>query len=70
MIIICPHCGPREISEYTYVGDATLVGPIIMMLTLKNGLIMFQIPVEVILNTGSILQDAGHFSESAEYGHS
>ena len=27
MIIICPQCGPREVSEYTYVGDATLARP-------------------------------------------
>lgn len=27
MIIKCPHCGPREASEYTYVGDATVIRP-------------------------------------------
>ena len=27
MIINCPHCGPREASEYTYVGDATTIRP-------------------------------------------
>jgi methylglutamate dehydrogenase subunit B len=27
MIIKCPHCGPREASEYTYVGDATIIRP-------------------------------------------
>lgn len=27
MIIKCPHCGPREASEYTYVGDATIKRP-------------------------------------------
>jgi len=27
MIIKCPHCGPREVSEFTYVGDATVKRP-------------------------------------------
>lgn len=27
MIIKCPNCGPREASEYTYVGDATVKRP-------------------------------------------
>ncbi|MBT5185905.1 MAG: sarcosine oxidase subunit delta [Kordiimonadaceae bacterium] len=27
MIIKCPHCGPREASEYTYIGDATTKRP-------------------------------------------
>ena len=27
MIIKCPHCGPREASEYTYIGDATTQRP-------------------------------------------
>ena len=27
MIIKCPNCGPREISEYTYVGDASVTRP-------------------------------------------
>lgn len=27
MIIKCPHCGPREASEYTYVGDAKVIRP-------------------------------------------
>jgi heterotetrameric sarcosine oxidase delta subunit len=27
MIIKCPNCGPREINEYTYIGDATVKRP-------------------------------------------
>ncbi len=27
MIIKCPLCGPREASEYSYIGDATLKRP-------------------------------------------
>lgn len=27
MLIPCPHCGPREMSEFTYAGDATLTRP-------------------------------------------
>lgn len=27
MIIKCPICGPREASEFTYVGDATVERP-------------------------------------------
>lgn len=27
MIIKCPHCGPREIGEYSYIGDATVKRP-------------------------------------------
>ncbi|MCF3932213.1 sarcosine oxidase subunit delta [Acuticoccus sp. M5D2P5] len=27
MLIPCPHCGPREVSEFTYIGDATKVRP-------------------------------------------
>ena len=27
MIIKCPNCGPREIKEYTYIGDATVTRP-------------------------------------------
>jgi sarcosine oxidase subunit delta len=23
VLIPCPHCGPREVSEFTYAGDAT-----------------------------------------------
>ncbi|WP_425417765.1 sarcosine oxidase subunit delta [Oricola indica] len=27
MIITCPHCGPRDLAEFTYHGDATLSRP-------------------------------------------
>lgn len=27
MLIPCPHCGPREVSEFTYGGDATRSRP-------------------------------------------
>ena len=27
MIIKCPNCGPREINEYTYIGDAAVTRP-------------------------------------------
>lgn len=27
MQIPCPHCGPREVSEFTYGGDATKIRP-------------------------------------------
>lgn len=27
MIIKCPICGPREASEFTYIGDATITRP-------------------------------------------
>ena len=27
MIINCPHCGPREASEYSYIGDAATIRP-------------------------------------------
>lgn len=27
MIIKCPHCGPRDLAEFSYQGDATRVRP-------------------------------------------
>jgi sarcosine oxidase subunit delta len=27
MIINCPHCGPRDLAEFSYAGDATLKRP-------------------------------------------
>ena len=27
MIITCPHCGPRDLAEFSYSGDATLKRP-------------------------------------------
>lgn len=27
MLIPCPHCGPRDISEFSYQGDATRTRP-------------------------------------------
>ena len=27
MLIPCPHCGPRDLSEFTYQGDATRKRP-------------------------------------------
>ena len=27
MLIPCPHCGERELEEFTYLGDATKVRP-------------------------------------------
>lgn len=27
MLIPCPHCGPRDASEFTYFGDATVARP-------------------------------------------
>ncbi|HVW56682.1 MAG TPA: sarcosine oxidase subunit delta [Rhizobiaceae bacterium] len=27
MLITCPYCGPRDLSEYTYQGDANRVRP-------------------------------------------
>jgi len=27
MLIACPYCGPRDLSEYTYQGDATRTRP-------------------------------------------
>ena len=27
MIIPCPYCGPRDASEFTYSGDATVIRP-------------------------------------------
>lgn len=27
MLIPCPHCGDRDLSEYTYLGDATVKRP-------------------------------------------
>jgi methylglutamate dehydrogenase subunit B len=27
MIITCPYCGPRDVVEYTYQGDATVTRP-------------------------------------------
>ncbi|TCD15068.1 sarcosine oxidase subunit delta [Oricola cellulosilytica] len=27
MIIKCPHCGPRDLAEFSYHGDATLTRP-------------------------------------------
>jgi methylglutamate dehydrogenase subunit B len=27
MIITCPHCGPRDVSEFRYGGDASRVRP-------------------------------------------
>jgi heterotetrameric sarcosine oxidase delta subunit len=27
MIITCPHCGPRDLIEFSYQGDATLERP-------------------------------------------
>ncbi len=27
MIITCPHCGPRDLIEFSYQGDATLQRP-------------------------------------------
>ncbi|MBL4646347.1 MAG: sarcosine oxidase subunit delta [Hyphomicrobiales bacterium] len=27
MIINCPHCGPRDVSEFTYLGDASVKRP-------------------------------------------
>ena len=27
MISACPHCGPRDLAEFSYHGDATLVRP-------------------------------------------
>lgn len=28
MLIPCPHCGDRDLSEYSYLGDATMKRPI------------------------------------------
>ena len=27
MIIACPHCGPRDLSEFSYQGDANRIRP-------------------------------------------
>lgn len=27
MLMSCPHCGPRDINEFTYAGDATRTRP-------------------------------------------
>jgi hypothetical protein len=27
MLITCPHCGPRDVSEFTYQGDGNRVRP-------------------------------------------
>ena len=27
MIIHCPHCGPRDLAEFSYGGDATITRP-------------------------------------------
>jgi len=27
MRIVCPHCGPRDVREFTYLGDATVTRP-------------------------------------------
>ena len=27
MLITCPHCGPRDVTEYTYGGDANVRRP-------------------------------------------
>jgi sarcosine oxidase subunit delta len=27
MLITCPYCGPRDLSEYTYQGDANRIRP-------------------------------------------
>lgn len=27
MLIPCPHCGARDVAEYTYLGDATVKRP-------------------------------------------
>ncbi|QKV17336.1 sarcosine oxidase subunit delta [Oricola thermophila] len=27
MIITCPHCGPRDLAEFSYFGDATATRP-------------------------------------------
>lgn len=27
MLILCPYCGPRNFTEYTYAGDATVKRP-------------------------------------------
>jgi len=27
MLIPCPHCGPRSLEEFTYLGDASVVRP-------------------------------------------
>lgn len=27
MLIHCPHCGPRDLAEFTYIGDATRPRP-------------------------------------------